>query len=72
VGDHLRTNECVSFSILPDNRSAARMARGHGIALRLDDGSLDGVVTRPAGLPYELPRTSTGSRPEADVDRRVA
>jgi hypothetical protein len=48
------------------------MARGHGIALRLDDGSLDGVVTRPAGLPYELPSTSTILQPVVDVNRRVA
>ena len=55
VGDHLRTHECVSFSILPGNTSAARMARGHGLKLTYDQGTLDGMVERPTALPYELP-----------------
>jgi GNAT superfamily N-acetyltransferase len=65
VGEHLRTNECVSFSILPDNTSAARMARSHGLRLKLDQGTLDGVVNRPAELPYDFPITP-------DDQRRVA
>src|SRR5262245_34400314 len=55
VGDHLRTADCVSFSILPGNTSAARMARSHGVRLKLDQGTLDGVVTRPEALPLDLP-----------------
>ena len=55
VAEHLRTNECVSFSILPGNTSAARMARGHGLKLKFDQGTLDGVVERPIGLPYDFP-----------------
>ena len=54
VADHLRTHECVSFSILPGNTSAARMARGHGLKLKFDQGTLDGVVQRPAEMPYEF------------------
>jgi GNAT superfamily N-acetyltransferase len=65
VGEHLRTNECVSFSILPGNTSAARMARGHGLRLKLDQGTLDGVVNRPAELPYDFPIAP-------DDQRRVA
>jgi hypothetical protein len=73
VGDHLRTNECVSFSILPGNTSAARMARGHGIRLKLDQGTLDGVVTRPAELPFELPGTAIPApHPRPGEHRRVA
>ena len=73
VGDHLRTNDCVSFSILPGNTSAARMARGHGIPLQLDQGTLDGVVNRPAELPYEFPAAgSTTTRLVRDEPLRVA
>jgi GNAT superfamily N-acetyltransferase len=72
VGEHLRTNECVSFAILPGNTSAARMARGHGVRLKLDQGSLDGVVNRPAELPYDLPPAASTSRLVADEVRRVA
>jgi GNAT superfamily N-acetyltransferase len=72
VGEHLRTNECVSFSILPGNTSAARMARGHGVRLQLDQGSLDGVVTRPAEVPYDFPVPGSLSRLTPDEQRRVA
>ena len=72
VGDHLRTNECVSFSILPGNTSAARMARGHGVRLKLDQGTLDGVVNRPAELPYDFPLERSMSRLTPDEQRRVA
>jgi GNAT superfamily N-acetyltransferase len=73
VGDHLRTNECVSFSILPDNTSAARMARSHGIRLKLDQGTLDGTVTRPAELPFDIPAAAvSGRRLTPDEHRRVA
>ena len=72
VGEHLRTNECVSFSILPGNTPAARMARGHGVRLQLDQGSLDGVVNRPAELPYELPVGGSTSLLSPDEQLRVA
>ena len=72
VGEHLRANECVSFSILPGNTSAARMARGHGVRLQLDQGTLDGVVNRPAELPYEFPTERAMSRLTPDDQRRVA
>src|SRR5262245_3412487 len=48
VGEHLRTNECVSFSILPGNTPAARLARRHDLKLHLDDGVLEGMVAMPA------------------------
>ena len=72
VGEHLRTNECVSFSILPGNTSAARMARGHGVRLKLDDGTLEGVVERPAPLPYEFLLAGSPARLTPDDQRRVA
>jgi GNAT superfamily N-acetyltransferase len=72
VGEHLRTNECVSFSILPGNTSAARMARSHGLRLKLDQGTLDGVVNRPAELPYDFPAERSLSRLTPDEQRRVA
>jgi GNAT superfamily N-acetyltransferase len=72
VGEHLRTNECVSFSILPGNTSAARMARGHGLRLQFDQGTLDGMVTRPAELPFDLPVAGDRPRVTPDDQRRVA
>jgi hypothetical protein len=72
VGEHLRTNECVSFSIMPGNTAAARMARGHGVPLQLDQGTLDGVVNRPAELPYDLPMAGSTPRLIIDEQRRVA
>ena len=72
AGEHLRTNECVSFSILPGNTPAARMARGHGVRLHLDQGTLDGVVNRPAELPYDFPRERSASRLTPHEQRRVA
>jgi GNAT superfamily N-acetyltransferase len=71
VGEHLRTNECVSFSILPGNTSAARMARGHGLKLKYDQGTLDGVVERPAALPYDFP-VRAAAPPMLELARRVA
>ena len=71
VAEHLRTNECVSFSILPGNTSAARMARGHGLKLTYDQGTLDGVVERPAGLPYDFP-VRDAVPPMLEPARRVA
>ena len=70
VGDHLRTHECVSFSILPDNTSAARMARGHGIRLKLDQGTLDGVVARPVELPYDWPAAAAADLGRTPFERR--
>jgi GNAT superfamily N-acetyltransferase len=72
VGEHLRTNECVSFSILPGNTSAARMARRHGVRLQLDQGTLDGVVNRAAELPYDLPANRSSSLVNTNGERRVA
>jgi GNAT superfamily N-acetyltransferase len=72
VGEHLRTNECVSFSILPGNTSAARMARRHGVRLQLDQGTLDGVVNRAAELPYDLPANRSSSLVNMNGERRVA
>ena len=71
VAEHLRTNECVSFSILPGNTSAARMARGHGLKLKFDQGTLDGVVERPVGLPYDFP-VREAATPTLEGPRRVA
>ena len=71
VAEHLRTNECVSFSILPGNTSAARMARGHGLKLTYDQGTLDGVVERPPGLPYDFP-VRDAVPPMLETARRVA
>jgi len=65
VGEHMRTNDCVSFSILPGNMAAARMARAHGLRLKLDGGTLDGVVDHPAERQSVFPFTP-------DEQRRVA
>ena len=70
VAEHLRTNECVSFSILPDNRTAARMARSHGIRLKLDQGTLDGVVSRPAELPHDWPAAAAPESGHTPFERR--
>jgi GNAT superfamily N-acetyltransferase len=73
VAEHLRSNDCVSFSILPGNTSAARMARAHGVRLALDQGTLDGVVNRPAELPYRFAAAAaTASHMAADERRLIA
>ena len=48
------------------------LARGHGVKLQLDQGSLDGVVSRPAELPYDFPGPPSVSRLTPDEQRRVA
>ena len=71
VAEHLRSNDCVSFSILPGNTSAARMARAHGVRLALDQGTLDGVVNRPAELPYHFSAAAATTSGLAPDERRL-
>jgi acetyltransferase len=53
VRDYLRTERTVSFSIMATNRAAVKLARRSGIALAWQDGTLDGVIARPAPVAVE-------------------
>jgi GNAT superfamily N-acetyltransferase len=46
VRDYLRTAEFVSFSIMPTNRAAVRLARRAGLSLAWADGTLDGLIQK--------------------------
>jgi GNAT superfamily N-acetyltransferase len=48
VKEHLRTNDCVTFTTMADNRRVARLARTNHVALRLEAGLLDGLITTRA------------------------
>lgn len=58
VRDYLRHTEFVTFSILPTNRAAVRLARRSGMGLKWADGTLDGVIQRRVPAMAPVPHAS--------------